>query len=113
MVGDPEKLPQASLVEVVPSPLEGYISGINAREVGETSVDLGAGRIKKGDPIDPAVGILILHKVGDRVDSGEPLFVVHANDKDRLEQARERLLAAHSWSKTPCDALPLFYGVVE
>ncbi len=113
MVEDPQKLPQAGYVETVSSPLSGYIAGINARTVGEAAVDLGAGRAKKGDPVDLSVGFVILHKVGDQVNAGDPLFVVHANDKDKMELARERLLAAHTWSETPCEPLPLFYGLVE
>jgi pyrimidine-nucleoside phosphorylase len=76
-------------------------------------VDLGAGRAKKGDPIDHAVGILVHHKVGDAVKAGEALFTVHANDEEKLESARERLLAAVEWSDGPVEPLPLFYGVVE
>ncbi len=113
MVDQPEKLPKAKLIEEVYASQEGYLSAINAREVGETSVDLGAGRVKKGDPIDHAVGIVIHHKVGDFVRKGDLLFTIHANDDSKLREAKERLLAAHSWSTTVVQPLPLFYGVVE
>jgi pyrimidine-nucleoside phosphorylase len=113
MVDQPEKLPKAKLIEEVYASQEGYLSAINAREVGETSVDLGAGRVKKGDPIDHAVGIVIHHKVGDFVRKGDLLFTIHANDDSKLREAKERLLAAHSWSTTAVQPLPLFYGVVE
>jgi thymidine phosphorylase len=53
-------------------------------------VALGAGRAKKGDPIDHAVGFLILKKVGDEVREGEPLFEIHANDEEKLKEARRR-----------------------
>jgi pyrimidine-nucleoside phosphorylase len=108
-----DKLPKARLIETVAAPKAGYIAGIHAREVGETSVELGAGRAKKGDPIDLAVGIVIHHKVGDYVQMGAPLFTIHASDEPHLEAARARLLAAHQWSDVQTDALPLFYGVVE
>jgi thymidine phosphorylase len=81
--------------------------------VGETAVQLGAGREKKGDPIDYAVGIEILHTVGDQIKEGEPLFVVHASDARRLADARRRLLKAHEWSQVPVEPLPLFYGVIQ
>lgn len=112
-VDAPEKLPLASLIETVSAPASGYIHEINAQIVGETSVELGAGRVKKGDPIDPAVGIIISHKVGDEVKKGEPLFTVHANDKAKLAAAKERLLAAHVIGTERCEPLPLFYGVVK
>jgi pyrimidine-nucleoside phosphorylase len=113
MVDHPDLLPQASLVEQVNAPREGYLAGIDARVVGEASVDLGAGRVKKGDPIDPAVGFIIHHKVGDLIKSGELLFTVHANSPEKLRQAKAAVLSAHTWSETPVDPLPLFYGVVQ
>ena len=112
-VDDPEKLPTASLVEQVLAPRSGWLKAVRAREVGETSVELGAGRARKGDPIDHAVGIMVLHKVGDRVEAGEALFTVHANDAARLAQAKKRLEETVEWSDMICDPLPLFYGVVD
>jgi pyrimidine-nucleoside phosphorylase len=112
-VDDPEKLARAPLIETVAAPRSGFIQEINAQVVGETSVELGAGRIKKGDPIDPAVGIIIQHKVGDQVKEGEPLFTIHANDKQKLAAARERLLDAHVIENQTCAPLPLFYGVLN
>jgi pyrimidine-nucleoside phosphorylase len=110
---EPERLPQARLVETVPAPRCGYLSDVNARIVGETVVALGGGRARKGDKIDYAVGAVIHHKVGDFVNSGDPLFTVHANDEPHLAQAKTALLAAHSWSEKPVPPLPLFYGTVE
>lgn len=112
-VDDPSLLPTASLVEVVNSPEYGWLKIINAREIGEASVDLGGGRVRKNDMIDPAVGFIIHRKVGDRVGIGDPLFTIHANSKEKLAQAKERLLAAHQWSDQPCPRLPLFYDVVN
>lgn len=112
MVEHPNRLPQADLVEEVSAPKSGYLAGINARIIGEASVDLGAGRLKKGDPIDPAVGFIIHHKVGDLVQEGESLFAIHANNPQKLAQARDRLLLAHTWSSEPVERLPLFYGEV-
>jgi pyrimidine-nucleoside phosphorylase len=108
-VDDPDKLPQAKFIEVVESPKNGYIDQVRARIVGEAAVALGAGRAKKGDPIDHAVGFVIHHKVGDNVEKGQPLFTIHANDEKLLAQARKRVLAAHGWNDIPVPALPLFY----
>ncbi|HPO58464.1 MAG TPA: pyrimidine-nucleoside phosphorylase [Anaerolineaceae bacterium] len=112
VVEEPDRLPEAPLKEIVPAPQSGYLAVINAREVGETSVQLGAGRVKKGDPIDPAVGIVVHRKVGDRVEQGQPLFTVHASSQEKLDAAVERLLAAHQFSAEPVEPLPLFYGVI-
>jgi pyrimidine-nucleoside phosphorylase len=112
-VDNPDKLPKAKKIETVDAPRGGFLTGINARVFGETAVALGAGRAAKGDPIDHAVGIVVHRKVGDEVREGEPLFTIHAKDKASLTQAQQVLLDAHTWSDTPVEPLPLFYGVVK
>jgi len=101
VVEHPDLLPKAALTEVLPSPETGFIASIDAQELGLVTVLLGGGRSKKGDPIDHAVGLVLKAKVGDRVKRGDPLLVIHANDTSRLPEARERLLAAYTFSATP------------
>ncbi|MBN1454093.1 MAG: thymidine phosphorylase [Anaerolineales bacterium] len=108
-VEDPDKLTKAKFIEVVESPQNGYLEQVQARIVGEASVTLGAGRAKKGDPVDHAVGFVIHHKVGDKIEKGEPLFTIHANDEKLLSEARKAVLAAHVWNEAPVAPLPLFY----
>jgi len=112
-VEDPTKFPKAAVVKVVASPKTGYLSQIHARIVGETSVDLGAGRAKKDDQINHAVGIEILKEVGDHIKKGEDLFILHAADQKSFEQARDRLLEAHKWSDSPVERLPLVYDIIS
>lgn len=112
-VDHPERLPQARIIETVTAPQSGIIHQIHAREVGETSVDIGGGRAKKSDAIDHAVGIVFHHKVGDRVSKGDPLFTLHINDTGKQASARERLLNAYRVSAEPCAPLPLFYDVIQ
>ena len=109
----PEKLPAAPLVETVPAPRSGYLSQIHARKIGEAVVTMGGGRERKEDTIDHAVGVVIHKKVGDYTEKGQPLFTLHANSPQSLEEARNRILAAHQWSDTPVEPLPLFYGVIS
>jgi len=111
-VENPDLLPRAVLVETVPAPRTGYLSQVHAAEVGKAAVALGAGREKKGDVVDLAVGVEVLHKVGDRVKKGEALFVVHANDAVKLAEAKDRLMAAHKWRSEKVMPLPLFYKTV-
>lgn len=101
VLGDPARLPQAALVETVPAPRSGFIAAIDAAEVGKTGVMLGGGRTQKGDTIDYSVGIVHHAKVGDEVRQGAPLLTIHANDRDLLAPAQERLLAAIQWSERP------------
>ena len=109
-IDDPSKFPKAEYIEVVKSPRSGYLSEIQARSVGEAAVTLGAGRARKSDLIDYAVGFEIHHKVGDKVEAGDRLFTVHANDESRMSEARQMVLAAHNFSDDPVEKLPLFYN---
>ena len=111
-VKDPDKFPQAAVIKTIPSPESGYLSQIHARIVGETSVDLGAGRAKKSDLINHTVGIEILKEVGDFIEKGQDLFIIHASSLADLEQAEKRLLEAHRWSDQQVPALPLVYEII-
>jgi pyrimidine-nucleoside phosphorylase len=113
VLDEPDRLPRAACVETVPAPRTGYLAEVHAAEIGLTAVDLGAGRAKKGDPLDYAAGLVIHRKVGERVKQGEPLFTVHAGDPAKLAAARARALAAHKFSARPVKPLPLFYAVLK
>ena len=108
-VDHPDKLPKAKFVEVVKSLRSGYLAEVDARSIGEASVSLGAGRAKKSDAVDHAVGFVIHHKVGDKVEAGDSLYTIHANDERKQAEAREQVLAAHVFSDRPVPPLPLFY----
>jgi len=112
-VDDPDRLPRARFIEDVPAPRAGYLASINAMEVGLSAVMLGAGREQKGDVIDPAVGIVLRAKIGDRLDAGQPLFTVHANSADKLRAAAQRLLAACTWADAPVAPPPLIHAVIQ
>ena len=108
-LNDTSKFERAKFVEVVPAPRSGFVSQVHARLVGEASVVLGAGRAKKTDPIDHAVGFLIHKKVGDQVQAGDPLFEIHANQQEKIAEARSAVLAAYAFSDEFVSPLPLFY----
>ena len=112
-IENPDKFPKAPIIQTVTSPETGYIKQIHARIVGETAVTLGAGRERKGDKIDHTVGIEILHEVGDYIETGEELFIIHANSQASFDQAREQLIKAHQWSDSKVDPLPLIYEIVS
>ncbi|MEE8568613.1 MAG: pyrimidine-nucleoside phosphorylase, partial [Anaerolineales bacterium] len=112
VVEDPGRLPRAQLVEKVVASQSGTVEAINAREVGLTAMELGAGRVAKGDTIDHAVGVVIHCKVGDRVERGDALFTVHANKADQRDTAVRRLFQAFSLTDSEVEPLPLFYQTI-
>jgi pyrimidine-nucleoside phosphorylase len=111
-VDNPDRLPRASIIETLTAQKRGYIQQLSALEIGVAALDLGAGRERKGDPIDHAVGIIVHKKVGDSVEAGEPIFTIHANDAGRLEQAKTHLKNAPVYSPTVVAPLPTFYNTI-
>ena len=112
VINDLSLLPQAKYTASVVSPADGWIKEVNAREVGESAVELGAGRAKKGDAIDPAVGIMVRVKVGDKVCAGDELFEILANQSEIISHITERLQHAVKLSASPVEKLPLFWGTI-
>lgn len=82
-----ELLPKAKYVMPVVSIKYGYVKTLNAKNVGEISMYLGAGRIKKEDSIDPTVGISLKKKIGDKVEENEVLAYVYANSEQKGKEA--------------------------
>lgn len=106
-------LPQADIKEEFRAPATGYIVELNALEVGRAAMLLGAGREELGDHIDPAVGIELIKKQGDYVQTDDLLAIIHANDPERLLAAQERLGHAYRFSDTRAEAMPLVYRTVQ
>ncbi len=85
------KLPKADYIEPIFCEQEGYMKQIDSKEVGKLTSLLGAGREKKGDIINPAVGIVLAKKVADKVKKGDILAYIHADDKEKLKEVKERM----------------------
>ena len=81
--------------------------------VGLVAAELGAGRARKEDPIDPAVGVVLAAKVGDSVSAGEPLLHIHARDEAAAQAAAQRLQAAIAISPGRVAAPPLILEIVS
>ncbi|MCL6429540.1 MAG: thymidine phosphorylase [Anaerolineae bacterium] len=105
-------LPRAPISAPVLAPKEGYVAELDAERVGLATLSLGAGRERKGEPIDHRVGVVLHKKVGDKVRAGEPLFTVHAADAASLHRATGEVLAAYRWSGYPVRRPRLLRGVI-
>ena len=91
-IEDTEKFQKAKYIKNVISKQSGYVHDINAKNVGKIACTLGAGRVRIEDEIDYSVGIVLLKKVGDYVNIGEPLAEIHANSESSLSFAEQSLL---------------------
>ncbi|MSP59357.1 MAG: thymidine phosphorylase [Myxococcales bacterium] len=104
--GDPraileQKLPTVATASVVVAPRAGTVAAIKADEVGLAALALGAGRLRKEDAVDPAVGLELLRKVGEPVGRGEPVVALHHRDGRGLDEARRRIERAYRISDEP------------
>jgi thymidine phosphorylase len=108
-----ELLPAAPVRVMVDAPRSGYISAIEAEQIGLTSMRLGAGRFKKGEPIDHRTGFILQAKIGDYRKAGEPLVEIHARSQSEADAVRESLLASYSWSEAPVSAPPLLLDTIR
>ncbi len=104
--------PGASIVEDLKSHSEGYVKEIDAYTVGVSAVMLGAGRETMDSKIDYGVGYVLNKKVGDKVDKGEPLVHIYANDEEKLKVAKDKLINAFAFSDEKPELPPLVYGYV-
>jgi pyrimidine-nucleoside phosphorylase len=85
------KFEKAKYIEPIKAKEDGYIQEINAEEVGKVACNLGAGRIRKEDKIDYTVGIKFCKKVSEKVNQGDNLAYIYANDTEKLNVAKQKL----------------------
>jgi pyrimidine-nucleoside phosphorylase len=112
-VRDPSLLPAAPMRVPLPAPQAGYIAAIDAERIGLATMKLGAGRFKKGDPIDHATGLLLRAKVGDQMQTGQPLLEIHARSEAQAVSIQSELLSAYQWSNAPVSPGPLIYSEIS
>ncbi len=108
-IREPARLPTARAMVEIPSPGDGFVASIDAEAIGLAAMALGAGRDLVDGRVDPAVGLIILRKVGEGVKSGEPLIRAHYNEKKRVEEAVARILHAYRIESSPAAPRPLIY----
>jgi thymidine phosphorylase len=86
-----ELLPNATGVREIASPRGGYVSAIDAEYIGQASGMIGAGRDTKEDSIDPAVGVILEVKVGQKVESGAVLCRIYHTKEERIDEAADMI----------------------
>ena len=112
--GDPEPalLPHAPVVRAVSAPMAGVVRQVRAREVAGIAMALGAGRERKEDPVDHAVGVVCNAKRADSVEKGDRLAEIHARDETAADAAEAALLAAYEIGDEP-EPRPLILEVIR
>jgi pyrimidine-nucleoside phosphorylase len=117
--GDPrvldnfELLPNATGAQEITTTRGGYVSGIDAELIGQASAMIGAGRNTREDSIDPAVGVILEVKVGQKIDAGSILCRIYYTNEEHLEEAAELVEDAFRISQQPVDERDLILEVVS
>ena len=97
----------------VPSMKSGYLTSMQCEQIGTACVILGGGRERKEDSVDPAVGIVLHKKVGDRVSAGEPVATIHYNDETRAARAKQLIESSCELSDAaPSKKRPLIHRII-
>jgi pyrimidine-nucleoside phosphorylase len=110
---NPALLPQASHQSDVKSPASGFITAMMCEQIGIGGLVLGGGRARKEDSVDPAVGIMVHKKIGDRVSAGEPLCTIYYNSPERLASALPLIAQSYTIESTaPLRARPLIHRII-
>ena len=112
-IEDPEKFEKTKYKIPVISKQSGYIEKLNAEEVGKIAMHLGAGRIRKEDNIDYAVGIELVKKVGDSIIKSETLAYVYANDEEKCNEAVEQLRKVYQIGEQKVDKIPDILEIIK
>ena len=112
VVDDSGRLPAAPERDLVRATADGFVCRLDAELVGRASVALGAGRDRVEDPVDPAVGIVVLAKPGAAVRRGDPVLELHYRDRARLDAARVLAERSIEIAAAPSPAVPLIVAEV-
>ncbi len=112
-IKEPDTLCRVRKMTPVPAPKAGYVADMDAVSIGVAAQLLGAGRAKKDDVIDPAVGLVMHKRRGDRIEKDEPLATLYVNDETRLDDAMAMMRGAVAISDEKPGHMPMVYGVIE
>jgi pyrimidine-nucleoside phosphorylase len=114
VIDDPKRLPQAQHTMQVVSEKAGYVVSMQCEQIGTACVILGGGRERKEDSVDPAVGIVLHKKVGDRIAAGESLATIHYNAEIRASRARQLITESCEIADVaPTSKRPLIHRAIQ
>jgi pyrimidine-nucleoside phosphorylase len=112
VIDDARRLPQAQHTLEVKSAKSGLLTSMQCEQIGTACVILGGGREKKEDSVDPAVGIVLHRKVGERVAAGEPLATIYYNAEAKAQRARQLIEQSCAIGSAPLPKRPLIHRII-
>lgn len=109
---NPEKYPKSKFHKEIKLMNEGYLSFVNTYEIGMAAIDLGAGRLKKEDKIDPKAGIIFNYKIGDKISKVDVIAELFSDSAEKIKLAENRILKAVSLSNKKVKSLNLIKQII-
>lgn len=113
MIKSPNKYPKAEYEFVIKADCDGYLSEMNSYEIGMASVEMGAGRKKKEDDVDPQAGIILKKKIGDKISKGETILMGYTNKPSAIEAASDKLFGAVTIAESKPDDTHLVSHIID
>ena len=110
--GDVNLLPKAPVIYPVRAKEDGFLAHVNGTALGLAAQRMGAGRIRKEDKIDPAVGFVMEKRIGDAVKKGDVICTLHAASEENAKETEARILSALEFTKEPAPRARLLYALV-
>ncbi|GCE10152.1 thymidine phosphorylase [Tengunoibacter tsumagoiensis] len=112
-VEEPDLLPAAPSTVMLTAPHSGYLATIHAERIGLVSMQLGAGRFKKGEEIDHRTGLVLQAKIGAYLQAGAPLVEIHARNEQEAHAVQAELLSCYTWSEAPVPEPQLIWDTIR
>ena len=109
---DVTRLPQAKVIRPVACGVAGWVTKMDTMALGLAAQAMGAGRLTADDKLDYSVGFVLQVRIGDRVEAGTPLCVLHAKSEEDADRAEAAVRAAITFGQEPCGRVPNFFAVV-
>jgi len=113
VVDDPSRFARAEVVRVLPAAVAGFVTDVNPLSLALAAVELGAGRTRADQAVDPAVGLVLKATRGVAVGKGDPLIEIHARDEQSIERVKSRIQAAFTVGDTAPSREPLVYEALR
>lgn len=113
VIDEPEMITTAKYKIPVEARESGYVSSIEAKNIGQAVVNIGGGRLTKEDEIDYAVGVEVLKKIGDNVEKGEPILYIHANDEFKAREQISSLQKSYTIVQEKVEKIKEILDIIE
>jgi len=112
-IKNPEKYPEPSYKKIIKSPINGYLKSVQTFELGMAAVEIGAGRLKKDDKIDPKAGINFNYKIGDKIKEGDVIAEIFSNNKRSILNVEKRFNKLVELSKNKVNPPKLIKKIIK